>query len=106
MELLDTVESCLAVAGRVGDQLTASLGKAASFEAPAVAKLRWIERQLQNLTSKLAAAREDLEAGISAPEMGYADDQELRDLLDDIAVQIGQLSVLLHMLGMARAVGR
>lgn len=106
MELLETVESCLAAAERVGDQLAASLANRVEGEAAVVARMRWIERQLASLTSRLAAAREDLGAGVSAAEMGYENEQELQDLLEDIAVQIGQLSVLLHALVMARTVCR
>lgn len=106
MELLDTVESCLAVAEQVSNQLTASLGKVASIEAPAVAKLRWVERQLASLMSKLSAARDDLGDGLSASDMGYADEQELKELVDDMAVQVAQLSALLHALSLAQVLSR
>lgn len=106
MELLEAVEACLCAAERLGDQLTAALSGRTAGELAAVARLRWVERQLANLASKLSAARLDLVAGLTAHDMGYADDQEMQELIEDMAVQIGQLLALLQALNIARAIGR
>ena len=72
---------------------------------PAIAvRLQWIERQLSTLTSKLKAMQEDMDAGLSMNEMGFADPQEMQELLNDMGIQIAHLKSMC--LALVRSLGR
>jgi hypothetical protein len=103
-ELLESLESCLDAARDVDDSLPKP--QACELESnPAIAvRLQWIERQLSTLTSKLKAMQEDMDAGLSVNEMGFADPQEMQELLNDMGIQIAHLKSMCLALG--RSLGR
>ncbi|VWC49184.1 hypothetical protein BLA13014_07565 [Burkholderia aenigmatica] len=103
-ELLESLESCLDAARDVDDSLPKP--QACEVESnPAIAvRLQWIERQLSTLTSKLKAMQEDMDAGLSMNEMGFADPQEMQELLNDMGIQIAHLKSMC--LALVRSLGR
>lgn len=103
-ELQEELDACLGAAERVLDGLPEPLSSGAEVDPAVKARLQWIERQLLNMTAKLKAMREDMEAGLSLNEMGFADPQEMLDLLTDISVQIAQLKAMCLTLG--KSLGR
>lgn len=98
-ELQEELEACLGAAEEVLDGLPAPHLSGEMVDPAVMARLRWIERQLLNMTAKLKAMHEDVEAGLSLNEMGFADLQEMHDLLNDMSVQIAQLKAMCLALG-------
>jgi len=104
-ELQEAVDTCLRAAKEVADSLPEPF-KSGVKDDPAIStRLRWIERQLSTLAAKLKAMQEDMEAGLSEKEMGFADPQEMQELLDDMRVQIMQLKAMSLALGKGPALG-
>lgn len=103
-ELQGELDACLGAAKEVLDGLPEPLASGTEVDPAIKARLQWIERQLLNMTAKLKAMQEDMEAGLSLNEMGYADPQEMLDLLNDMSVQIAQLKAMSLALG--RSFGR
>lgn len=91
--ILDRIEACIASAKGVEDDIhdeTYLGGEATQIEQ----QRAWIQRQLATLVSKLLGMQEDLNAGLSIAEMGFADNAELQDFLQDLETQIAQLKSL------------
>lgn len=105
-ELQDALERCLAAAEAVdAELLSAEPSHGFSVEPAITARIEWIKRQIMNLTAKLVAMREDMEVGLSLTEMGFADTQEMQDLLDDMTIQIAQLMGMCHALSKGLGLG-
>ena len=104
-ELLESLESCLAAAEEVDAALPEQLSFASGADVAVAARLEWIKRQLATLTAKLNALQEDAEVGLSLNEMGFADPQEMQDLLDDMSIQIAHLKSMALSLGKSLGLG-
>ncbi len=90
-ELAESLQACITAAQEVVDGLPAR-PVAADVTASAIAeKLRWIERQIASLLSKLMAVQEDMAAGLNLAEMGFDDPQDMHDWLGDVRSQISHL---------------
>lgn len=103
-ELLESLESCLNAAREVDESLPKPQACEVENNAAIAVRLQWIERQLHTLTAKLKAMHEDMEAGLSLNEMGFADPQEMNDLLNDMGIQIAHLRSMSLALG--KSLGR
>ncbi|AVA38334.1 hypothetical protein [Cupriavidus metallidurans] len=99
IDLQGELDACLGAAEKVLDGLPEPLSDGAKVDPAVRARLQWIERQLLNMTAKLKAMQEDMEAGLNLNEMGFADPQEMLDLLNDMSVQIEQLKAMCLALG-------
>ncbi|AMR78017.1 hypothetical protein [Cupriavidus nantongensis] len=98
-ELQAELDACLGAAEKVLDGLPEPLSDGAKVDPAVRARIQWIQRQLSNMTAKLKAMQEDMEAGVSLNEMGFADPQEMLDLLNDMSIQIAQLKAMSLALG-------
>lgn len=101
-ELLDT---SLIAAQEVFHGLPGSQSNVVDVEPAVKARIQWIERQLTTLAAKLKAMQEDAEAGLDLHDMGFADSQEVHDLLNDMRVQIAQLKAMSLALGKGLGLG-
>lgn len=104
-ELQEALELCLTAAEAVDAELSAEPSHSFSADPAITARIEWIKRQIMNLTAKLVAMREDMEVGLSLTEMGFADPQEMQDLLDDMTIQIAQLMAMCHALSKGLGLG-
>lgn len=104
IDLQGELDACLGAAEKVLDGLPEPLSNGVKVDPAVRVRLQWIERQLLNMTAKLKAMQEDMEAGLSLNEMGFADPQEMLDLLNDMSAQIAQLKAMCLALG--RNLGR
>lgn len=102
-ELLESLESCLACAEEVEAALPERPSGANLINTAAIARLEWIRRQLATLTAKLKALQQDAEVGVNLSDMGFADPQEMQDLLDDMSIQISHLKAMA--LSLAKSLG-
>lgn len=93
-ELLESLDACLTAAEEVSQNLPESHDGGLKADRAVIARLQWIERQLATMTAKLKAIQEDIGAGLSLHEMGFADPQELLELLHDMSIQIAQLKAM------------
>lgn len=93
-----SLESCLIEARQFDTDLLEHKYGCNTNDTIARARLDWIKRQLDALTTKLEALQADIEAGMSLSELGFADPQEMQDLLDDIKIQMVQLKSMAHSL--------
>ena len=90
-ELQQSLESCAQDVKDVLDGLPAPSQGGAAVDQDVRLRLQWIERQLANIAGKLEALIADIEAGLGLHELGFADPQEMQDLLGDMNAQIVQL---------------
>jgi hypothetical protein len=93
-ELWEVIELCLNKAQEVLDGLPPASEEELQAPSPAAERLRWIERQIGVLLGKLAALQADIASGLSLAEMGFAEPQELHELLSDIAAQVEVLKAI------------
>lgn len=91
VELQQSVESCAQAVKEASDGLPTPSQGGAALNQDVQFRLQWIERQLANIAGKVDALMADIEAGLSLHEMGFADPQEMQDLLEDMNAQIAQL---------------
>lgn len=90
-ELQDALEYCLTAAENIESELAADPSNSASADPSVTTRTEWIKRQLANLTAKLKAIKDDIEAGLSLSDMEFMDPQEMQDQLSDMSSQIAQL---------------
>ena len=86
-DLLGEVEQCLASAQGV---LT-DLAGPSCIDASARAELNWISRQVASAQTYLQALLADLNAGMSAVELGFEGEQDLLETVLDLARQVAML---------------
>jgi hypothetical protein len=101
--LVHAVEACLAKAQEVANGLPGPLSAECELDEGARLKLQWIDRQIQALMAKLSAIQQDLESGLSLPEMGFSDASELADWLVDIGVELQHLKAQALAIAQGRA---
>lgn len=104
-ELQQALEVSLTAAEAVDAELSAEFSHGFSADPAVTPRIEWIKRQIANLRTKLIAMQEDMEVGLSLSEMGFADPQEMRDLLDDMNIQIAQLKAMCQALGKGLGLG-
>ena len=92
MSLLACVTERLEQAQSVSGELSGSKG--------ANPRLLWLERQLANIISQLLALVADIEAGWSISDMGLFTDDEFREMMEDLGVEIANLRGMIRALKM------
>lgn len=92
MSLLACVTERLEQAQSVSDELPESKS--------ADPYLLWLERQLANIISHLLALAADLEAGCSISDFGVFTDDECREMMQDLGVEIANLKSMIRTIKM------
>jgi hypothetical protein len=93
-QAIDQIQECVDSAFKVHQDVQETPGTIRDDEEQA--RLHWLERQLLALIVQLQALITDLESGLSLRDVGYADEQELDEMLEDIDCQIHQLERLIR----------
>lgn len=65
-------------------------------------RIDWMQRQMDHLIVRLRAIAADLEAGFTFREMGFGEDEEVAELLEEVRTQIRDLRGMLQYLACAR----